>query len=377
MSLIIIGALIAILVLWGIGVQRKLVVMDENVNNAMSQIGVQLSSRFDALTALLDLTKGYAAHESQTLIETIKSRRSVITATSTPDDVLKQEGVISEALGRISMVAEQYPELKANENYKKCMNAVDSYEKMVRTSRLIYNDSVTKLNRELRMFPTSLLGGMFGFRQRDYLEMEGYEITAVDNGQAAITEALKGEYDLILLDLMLPGCNGYDVCRLIRDRIDIPILMVTARTESVDKVRGLGLGADDYIAKPFDPAELVARVKSHLARYARLTGGQEEQEALTVGDLRILPQSWKVFKGEREVKMPNREFALLKFLAEHPNVVFSKEKLFEAIWGCDYLGDSATVTVHIGRIRDKVEDDPAHPTLIETVWGAGYRLNRQ
>ena len=190
--------------------------------------------------------------------------------------------------------------------------------------------------------------------ERDYLEMEGYEITAVDNGQAAITEALKGEYDLILLDLMLPGCNGYDVCRLIRDRIDIPSLMVTARTESVDKVRGLGLGADDYIAKPFDPAELVARVKSHLARYARLTGGQEEQEALTVGDLRILPQSWKVFKGEREVKMPNREFALLKFLAEHPNVVFSKEKLFEAIWGCDYLGDSATVTVHIGRIRDKV-----------------------
>ena len=213
--------------------------------------------------------------------------------------------------------------------------------------------------------------------ERDYLEMEGYEITAVDNGQAAITEALKGEYDLILLDLMLPGCNGYDVCRLIRDKIDIPILMVTARTESVDKVRGLGLGADDYIAKPFDPAELVARVKSHLARYARLTGGQEEQEALTVGDLRILPQSWKVFKGEREVKMPNREFALLKFLAEHPNVVFSKEKLFEAIWGCDYLGDSATVTVHIGRIRDKVEDDPAHPTLIETVWGAGYHLNRQ
>lgn len=212
--------------------------------------------------------------------------------------------------------------------------------------------------------------------ERDYLEMEGYEITAVDNGQAAITEALKGEYDLILLDLMLPGCNGYDVCRLIRDRIDIPILMVTARTESVDKVRGLGLGADDYIAKPFDPAELVARVKSHLARYARLTGGQEEQEALTVGDLRILPQSWKVFKGEREVKMPNREFALLKFLAEHPNVVFSKEKLFEAIWGCDYLGDSATVTVHIGRIREKVEDDPAHPALIETVWGAGYRLNR-
>lgn len=170
MPFIIIGGLIAIFVIWGIGVQRRLVAMDENVNNAMSQIGVQLSSRFDALTALLDLAKGYAAHESQTLIETIKSRRSVITATSTPDDVLKQEGIISEALSRISMVAERYPELKASESYKKCMDAVDSYEKMVRTSRLIYNDSVTRLNRELWMFPTSLLGGMFGFRQRDYLE---------------------------------------------------------------------------------------------------------------------------------------------------------------------------------------------------------------
>ena len=170
MPFIIIGGLIAIFVIWGIGVQRRLVAMDENVNNAMSQIGVQLSSRFDALTALLDLAKGYAAHESQTLIETIKSRRSVITATSTPDDVLKQEGIISEALSRISMVAERYPELKASESYKKCMDAVDSYEKMVRTSRLIYNDSVTRLNRVLRMFPASLLGGMFGFRQRDYLE---------------------------------------------------------------------------------------------------------------------------------------------------------------------------------------------------------------
>ena len=170
MLFIIIGGLIATFVIWGIGVQRRLVAMDENVNNAMSQIGVQLSSRFDALTALLDLAKGYAAHESQTLIETIKSRRSVITAKSTPEDVLKQEGVISEALGRISMVAERYPELKANENYTKCMNAVDSYEKMVRTSRLIYNDSVTKLNREIRMFPVSLLAAPFGFHARDYLE---------------------------------------------------------------------------------------------------------------------------------------------------------------------------------------------------------------
>lgn len=165
----IIAAVIVILALWAVSCQRRLAVMDENINNAMAQIGVQLSSRFDALTALLDLTKGYAAHESQTLIETVKSRRSVITATSTPDDVLKQEGVISEALGRISMVAERYPELKANENYAKCMNAVDSYEKMVRTSRMVYNDSVTKLNRAIRMLPTCLIAGLLGFRQRDYL----------------------------------------------------------------------------------------------------------------------------------------------------------------------------------------------------------------
>ncbi len=213
--------------------------------------------------------------------------------------------------------------------------------------------------------------------ERDYLEIEGFEVSVVDNGQQAVTQALTGDFGLILLDLMLPGCNGYDVCRLIRDRIDVPILMVTARTESVDKIRGLGLGADDYIPKPFDPAELVARVKAHLSRYARLTGGgQGEPEVISLGNVQILPQSWKVVKDGREIKMPNREFALLKFLAEHPNTVFSKEKLFETIWGCEYMGDSATVTVHIGRIRDKVEDDPARPRLIETVWGAGYRLNR-
>ena len=213
--------------------------------------------------------------------------------------------------------------------------------------------------------------------ERDYLEIEGYQVHMVDNGQQAVTEALTGGYDLILLDLMLPGCSGYDVCRLIRDRIDVPILMVTARAESVDKIRGLGLGADDYIPKPFDPAELVARVKAHLSRYARLTGGgQAEPEMIDLGRIQILPQSWRVLKDGQEVKMPNREFALLKYLAERPNVVFSKEKLFETIWGYDYMGDSATVTVHIGRIRDKVEDDPAHPKLIETVWGAGYRLNR-
>ena len=214
--------------------------------------------------------------------------------------------------------------------------------------------------------------------ERDYLEIEGYEVRIVQDGAAAVSESLSGGYDLILLDLMLPGCSGYEVCRLIRDKVDVPILMVTARSESVDKIRGLGLGADDYIPKPFDPAELVARVKAHLNRYDRLVGAGKSQdvERITVGELTILPRSWKVYKGERELRLPNREFELLKFLAENPNIVFSKEQLFEAIWGYDYLGDSATVTVHIGRIRDKIEDDPSNPRIIETVWGAGYRLNR-
>ena len=166
----IIGAIIAGLVIYAVLVQRRFVAMDENINNAMSQIGVQISSRFDALIALLDITKGYAAEESQILFDTIKLHRSVITAQSTPNDVVAQEGVISEALDRVTMIVEQYPELKTNKNYVKYMNAVDSYEKMMRTSHLIYNDSVSKFNRELRMFPTSLFGRIFGFSQRNYME---------------------------------------------------------------------------------------------------------------------------------------------------------------------------------------------------------------
>ena len=213
--------------------------------------------------------------------------------------------------------------------------------------------------------------------ERDYLEIEGFETVLVADGEEAVAAALGERYDLILLDLMLPGCNGYEICRRIRDKVDVPILMVTARTESVDKIRGLGLGADDYIAKPFDPAELVARVKAHLSRYDRLVGagGNREPERIRVGPLTILPRSWKVYKAERELRLPNREFTLLKYLAENANIVFSKERLFEAICGYDYVGDSATVTVHIGRIREKIEDDPTDPKIIETVWGAGYRLN--
>ena len=173
-AFIIIAVIIAVIVLWTISIQRRLVVLDENISNAMSQIEVQLFCQFDLLTTLLDLTKGYTRHESEALIETIKSRRSVITAKSTPDDVIRQEGIISEALGWIAMVTEKYPELKANQNYIKAMDAVQIFENMVRTSRLIYNASVTKLNREIRMFPVSAIAGMLGFGQMEYLMEQTY-----------------------------------------------------------------------------------------------------------------------------------------------------------------------------------------------------------
>ena len=217
--------------------------------------------------------------------------------------------------------------------------------------------------------------------EKDYLEMVGCEVTIISDGLEAEQAILTLPWDLILLDLMLPGKSGSDICRDIRDKVDIPVLMVTARGESIDKIRGLGLGADDYICKPFDPAELVARVKSHLSRYQRLTGGGKggelsEAESIVMGDVTIFPKSWRVLKNGEEIRFPNREFELLTFLAENPNIVFSKEQLFEKIWGFDFMGSSATVTVHIGRIRDKIEADPQNPRIIETVWGAGYRLNR-
>lgn len=214
-----------------------------------------------------------------------------------------------------------------------------------------------------------------------YLESAGFETRILSKGTEVEGVIEKEHFDLILLDLMLPGKNGYEICREIRDRVDIPILMVTARTESVDKIRGLGIGADDYISKPFDPAELVARVNANLRQYERMKQkivptSEESPEEIRVHDLRILVNSWKVYKGDREIKFPNREFELLKFFAMNPNIVFSKEQLFEEIWGYDYVGDSATVMVHINRIRDKIEDDSKNPKILETVWGAGYRLNK-
>jgi len=218
-----------------------------------------------------------------------------------------------------------------------------------------------------------------------YLENEGYEVIPSADGMTAYEKLKESRADLAVVDIMMPKKSGYDICREIREQIDIPILMVTAKTESVDKIRGLGLGADDYIVKPFDPMELVARVKSHLLRYERLTGkhemAQEGKEydaddyCIEVGGLKILTKSWKVIRDGEEIHFPNREFELLKYLAMNPNIVFSKEHLFERIWGYDYMSDSATVTVHINRIREKIEEDPKNPKIIETVWGAGYRLN--
>lgn len=216
--------------------------------------------------------------------------------------------------------------------------------------------------------------------ERDYLESNGYETAWLADGTQVIPELKANRYDLVLLDIMLPGLSGYDICRTIRDEIDVPILMVTARTEAVDVIRGLGLGADDYITKPFDPSQLVARVRSHLRRYARLTAGRDNASGgkdgkIRIQDVVIEPRTWKVWKRDKEVKLPNREFELLRFLARNPNIVFSKEELFEKIWGFDYISDAATVSVHINRLREKLEDDARNPKIIETVWGAGYRLN--
>ena len=214
--------------------------------------------------------------------------------------------------------------------------------------------------------------------ERDYLEISNFAVEIASDGESGLAAALAEDFDLVLLDLMLPKMDGFEVCRRIRAEKDVPVLMVTARKEDIDKIRGLGIGADDYVVKPFSPAELVARVNAHLTRYDRLTkkeenGGVRSNE-LSFRNLRILPDAWRVYVGDQEVKLTNKEFELLLFLATHPNIVFTKDKLFDRIWGMDSLGDAATVTVHINRIREKIEEESGNPQYIETVWGAGYRF---
>lgn len=210
--------------------------------------------------------------------------------------------------------------------------------------------------------------------QRDYLEMNGYQTEIAVNGEQGLELSLTGKFELIVLDVMLPKLNGFEVCKRIRDELDIPILMVTARREDIDIVRGLGLGADDYMTKPFKPAELVARVKAHLSRYDRLKGVGLSTSELEIRDLRMNPDSRRAFVRDVEVNLTTKEFDLLYFLAQHPNHVFSKDQLFERLWGIDSLGDTQTVTVHIRKLREKIEEDSANPLYIETLWGAGYRF---
>ena len=209
--------------------------------------------------------------------------------------------------------------------------------------------------------------------ERDYLEANDFSVEIISDGKKGAEKALAEDFDLILLDLMLPSADGFAVCRAIRREKDTPILMVSARQEEIDKVRGLGLGADDYIVKPFSPNELTARVKAHIARYERLTQ-RTVQNSIFTGGLEICPEARRVFTDGKEVSLTRREFDLLLFFAENPGIAFSKDKLFDRIWGMDALGDTATVMVHINRIREKIEPNPATPVYIETVWGVGYRF---
>jgi DNA-binding response OmpR family regulator len=210
--------------------------------------------------------------------------------------------------------------------------------------------------------------------ERDYLEINGFSVEQEENGKEGLQKALTENYDLILLDVMLPEMDGFEILKKIRAVKDIPVMMVTAKKEDIDKIRGLGLGADDYMVKPFSPSELVARVKAHLARYERLVRKEVKDDDIRIKSLHIDKASRRVFVNEKEQIFTAKEFDLLTFLASHPNRVFSKDDLFERIWGIDSLGDISTVTVHIRKIREKIEADPSNPEYIETVWGAGYRF---
>ena len=210
--------------------------------------------------------------------------------------------------------------------------------------------------------------------ERDYLAINGCESVIETDGISGLNTALKGGFDLVLLDIMLPQMDGFSVCRRLREKLDIPILMVTAKKEDIDKIRGLGLGADDYIVKPFSPSELVARVQANLAAYDRLKNPQESRSVITVGAISINTGSHRVFVRDREVAMKNKEYELLLFLVTNADMVFDKDALYEKIWGIDAAGDNSTVAVHINRLREKIEDDPSDPQYIETVWGAGYRF---
>lgn len=211
--------------------------------------------------------------------------------------------------------------------------------------------------------------------EKDYLELSDFEVVIEPNGANGAARALQEDFDLIILDLMLPGMNGFDICSKIREQKNVPIIMVSAKKDDIDKIRGLGLGADDYMIKPFSPSELVARVKAHLARYERLTtSGVRENKILEIRGLKIDKTARRVYVNGEEKAFTTKEFDLLTFLAQNPNHVFSKEELFREIWEMESIGDIATVTVHIKKIREKIEANTSKPQYIETIWGVGYRF---
>lgn len=211
--------------------------------------------------------------------------------------------------------------------------------------------------------------------EKDYLELSSFEVEIETDGTKGMERALRDDFDMIILDIMLPGTDGFEICKQIREKKDIPVLMVSAKKEDIDKIRGLGLGADDYITKPFSPSELVARVKAHLARYNRLvTSNAQENDMIEIRGLKIDRTARRVYIDGEEKAFTTKEFDLLTFLASHPNRVFTKEELFNKIWDMESLGDIATVTVHIKKIREKIEVNTAKPQYVETIWGVGYRF---
>ena len=211
--------------------------------------------------------------------------------------------------------------------------------------------------------------------EKDYLELSGFEVEVANDGQTGLDKALNEDYDLVILDLMLPGVDGFEICRQVRAEKNTPIIMVSAKKDDIDKIRGLGLGADDYMTKPFSPSELVARVKAHMARYERLIGSvMEENKVIEIRGLKIDTTARRVWINGEEKTFTTKEFDLLTFLASHPNHVYTKDELFSEIWDMESIGDIATVTVHIKKIREKIEFDTSKPQYIETIWGVGYRF---
>ena len=211
--------------------------------------------------------------------------------------------------------------------------------------------------------------------EKDYLELSGFEVIIKNTGDEGLKTALEENFNLIVLDLMLPGIDGFEICKKIREVKNIPIIMVSAKKDDIDKIRGLGLGADDYMTKPFSPSELVARVKAHMARYERLVGsGQKQNDIIEIRGIKIDKTARRVWVNGEEKQFTTKEFDLLTFLAENPNHVFTKEELFRKIWDMESIGDIATVTVHIKKIREKIEMNTNKPQYIETIWGVGYRF---